>query len=382
MDFSFTETQAELRGLASTIVGQEATPDRQKELEAADDWDRRLWAALAEANLVGVSLPERFGGLGFGVMELAVVLAEVGRHVAPVPFVTTIALAAMPLARFGDPQTAERLLPGVVAGTTLLGAALEEAAGFDVLDPATVASREGTGWRIDGEKVAVAYAAEAAAILVSATVGEGETAVFIVEAGTVGLTIEAATGTQHEPQALVSFEGVLVSAEARLGNEAGESGEVLAWIHRHGLAALAATAVGVFEEAIRITAGYLTEREQFGRPLATFQGATLRAADAYIDTRAIAEATWSAVWRLAEGRPADDALAIAKFWVAEGGQRVAHACQHLHGGIGVDTDYPIHRYFLWAKHLELTLGGATIHLIRLGDSFTRAGALVGKQEHP
>jgi alkylation response protein AidB-like acyl-CoA dehydrogenase len=124
----------------------------------------------------------------------------------------------------------------------------------------------------------------------------------------------------------------------------------------------------VFDEAVRITADYISEREQFDRPIATFQGATIKAADAFIDTQAVRTTTWSAIWRLSEGRPCDDELAIAKYWVADGGQRIVHNCQHLHGGIGVDTDYPIHRYFLWAKELELTLGGATPQLLKIGAS--------------
>jgi alkylation response protein AidB-like acyl-CoA dehydrogenase len=126
--------------------------------------------------------------------------------------------------------------------------------------------------------------------------------------------------------------------------------------------------VGVLDEALRITADYISNRKQFDKPIATFQGATLHAADAYIDTEATRVTTWSAIWLLSESRPADEELAIAKFWVADGGQRVVHACQHLHGGIGVDTDYPIHRYFLWAKELELSLGGATPQLLRIGES--------------
>jgi alkylation response protein AidB-like acyl-CoA dehydrogenase len=135
--------------------------------------------------------------------------------------------------------------------------------------------------------------------------------------------------------------------------------------------------VGVFDEAVRITAGYLSERKQFDRPIATFQGATLRAADAYIDTEAIRVTSWSAIWRLAAGRPAADQLAIAKFWVADGGQRIAHACQHLHGGIGATTDYPIHWYFRWAKSLEHALGGATPQLLRLGESMATGSMATG-----
>ncbi|MBP7631345.1 MAG: acyl-CoA dehydrogenase, partial [Acidimicrobiales bacterium] len=107
-------------------------------------------------------------------------------------------------------------------------------------------------------------------------------------------------------------------------------------------------------------------RRQFGSPIATFQAVAHRAADAYIDTEAIRLTARQAAWRLGEGLPADEALAIAKFWAAEGAHRVTHAAQHLHGGIGVDADYPVHRTFRWARHLELSLGGGTVHLQRLG----------------
>ena len=108
----------------------------------------------------------------------------------------------------------------------------------------------------------------------------------------------------------------------------------------------------------RMTAEYTKEREQFDRVIATFQAVGQRAADAYIDTEAIRLTAWQAVWRLADGLPAAEHAASAKFWAAEGGQRVVHAAQHLHGGVGVDRDYPLHRYFLWTKKHELFLGGA------------------------
>ncbi|MEL7210068.1 MAG: acyl-CoA dehydrogenase family protein, partial [Actinomycetota bacterium] len=121
-------------------------------------------------------------------------------------------------------------------------------------------------------------------------------------------------------------------------------------------------------QAVHLTAEYTKTREQFDRPIATFQAVGQRAADAFIDTEAIRLTTWQAVWRLSEGLPAGEQVSVAKFWAAEGGQRVVHAAQHLHGGMGVDRDYPLHRYFLWAKQLELTLGGATRSLLDLGSS--------------
>jgi alkylation response protein AidB-like acyl-CoA dehydrogenase len=356
------------------MLDELVTPGRLRELEAGlDRMDRALWQELAAANLLGLCLPEADGGSGYGIMEAAVVLEEIGRHVAPVPFLETVVLVAMPVAALGTAEQRARLLPGVIDGTSVLTAALQEPVVEDPLAPATTARRNGTGWRLEGEKVAVPWGPLADVVLVPATTGEGTVGLFLVEPDAAGLAVERTLSTNRQPQVNLVLDGVTVGEGAVLGDpEEGRDG--LRRVHRLALAGLSALAVGVFHQAVRITADYISEREQFGRPLATFQGATLKLADAYIEAQGLALATRSAVWRLAEGRPADDELAIAKFWVADAGQRVAHACQHLHGGMGVDIDYPIHRYFLWAKELELTLGGATAQLLRLGSSLAGATA--------
>lgn len=365
MDFTFSEVQDDLRGLTRQMLSELVTPERVKAVEAGEEpYDRRVWEELARANLLGVSLPEDVGGSGFGVMELGVLLEEVGAHVAPVPLLAT-SVAALAVADHGDADQRRALLPPVIVGEAILTVALQDPLGADPLAPTTTACRDGDGWRLDGRKVAVPYGTEAERILVTASTGDGAVGAFLVSPGTPGVVVEPTRSTHREPQANLVLDGACVAASDVLGDPTAGV-ETVRSIERLALAGLCATAVGVLDRALRITAGYLSEREQFGRPLATFQGATLQAADAYIDVEAVRAATWSAIWRLAEGRPADEALAIAKFWVADGGQRVAHACQHLHGGMGVDTDYPIHRYFLWAKELELTLGGATSHLLRIG----------------
>jgi alkylation response protein AidB-like acyl-CoA dehydrogenase len=373
MDFTFDDVGRDLRDLARKILDEQVTTERLRELEdAGEPYDRRCWADLAGTNLLGVALPEDVGGSGYGLMELCVLLEEVGRHVAPVPLLATVGTAALPIAELGSADQRARFLPPVVDGSSILTAALQEPGHADPLAPTTVAVRDGTGWRLDGEKLGVPYALLADAILVPASTGDAGTgngaAVFLVTPDAAGLTVEAATATNGEPQGNVTLAGVRVEESDALGDPAASNADAVAWVHDRALAGLCATAVGVFEKAVRITAGYLSERKQFDRPIATFQGATLRAADAYIDTEAIRVTAWSAIWRLAAGRDAGDQLAIAKFWVADGGQRIAHACQHLHGGIGATTEYPIHRYFAWAKWLEHTLGGAPEHLLRLGDS--------------
>jgi hypothetical protein len=368
VDFTLNEVQADIKSLANKIVGEQVTRERLKELEAGTErMDRSLWSELAKANLLGIALPESVGGSGYGIMELAVVLQEVGRFVAPVPLLATVAMTALPIAEFGTAEQQQRLLPPVVNGESVLTAAVQEPLTTDPLAPSTTARRDGDGWVLDGTKVAVPWAPIADRILVNAATGDGNVGLFLVDPSDPGITLARTESTNREPQAVLTLSGARVSDADVIGDPTAGTLSI-EWLYRRALAGLCATAVGVMEEAVRITAGYISEREQFERPLATFQGATLRIADAYIDTQATNVATWSAIWRLAEGRPADDELAIAKYWVADGGHRVVHACQHLHGGMGVDIDYPIHRYLLWGKELELTLGAATPQLLRLGAS--------------
>ena len=173
-----------------------------------------------------------------------------------------------------------------------------------------------------------------------------------------GVSRERQRTTSGHPEALLRLDGVRVDADHLLGGS-DRGAEVLDWTVERATAALCALAIGICEEAVRMTAEYTKTREQFDRPIATFQAVGQRAADAYIDTEAIRLTAWQALWRLSEELPAAAEVAVAKFWAAEGGQRVVHAAQHLHGGMGVDLDYPLHRYFLLAKQLELTLGGTT-----------------------
>jgi alkylation response protein AidB-like acyl-CoA dehydrogenase len=199
---------------------------------------------------------------------------------------------------------------------------------------------------------------------VPATADDG-IVIALVDVAAAGVLLERQDTTNFDPEARITLEGVRVADGDVLGTVADGQAN-LDWIVERATAALCAIAIGVCEEALRMTAEYTKTREQFDRVIATFQAVGQRAADAYIDTEAIRLTTWQAVWRLSEGLPATAEVAVAKFWAAEGGQRVVHAAQHLHGGMGVDKDYPLHRYFLLAKKLELTLGGATPQLLKLG----------------
>lgn len=366
MDFSLSEEHQAVADLTRQILEDQVTQERLKEVEAGSDlWDRRAYAELAKANLLGVALPEDVGGSGLGYLATAVILEEIGRTVAPVPFHATVVLGALPIAKFGSPAQKQRLLPPAIAGDAILTAALVEP-GTDPDRPTTTATPTSSGWRLDGVKVCVPAAEAASAMLVPArATATGDIGVFIVDPGASGVTRTPVETTNRQPESHIDLDGVMVSRDDALGDpEAGAA--VLTWILERATAALCATTTGVCEVALRKTAEYTKTREQFERPIASFQAVSQRVADAYVDTEAVRLTAWQAAWRLDAGMAAAAEVAVAKYWAAEGGQRVVHAAQHLHGGIGVDRDYPLHRYFLWAKQLELTLGGSTRQLLHLG----------------
>ena len=360
MDLSYTPDQESLRALARQVLSDHATPQRVAEVEASEDRiDRELWAALAAAGLLGVSVPEEHGGSGLGIVELCILLEEVGRAVAPVPVYSTLVLGALPVAEFGSPAQRRRLLPGVAGGGLMLSGALTEPRNPDPLTPTTRATVDGDAWRLDGVKLGVPAAAVSTALVVPAAVEGDRARLFIVDPGAPGVTLERQEMTHREVHFLVTLDG------AR-GDRLGGGSDALAWLVRRATVGLCAMQVGVTERALRMTAEYTSAREQFGRRLSAFQAVSQRAADAFVDVEAIRLTTLAAVWRLAQAMDADESIAVAKFWAAEAGQRVVHAAQHLHGGVGVDVSYPLHRSFLWAKQLELSLGGGTEQLLRLG----------------
>ncbi|WP_118915555.1 acyl-CoA dehydrogenase family protein [Mycobacterium shigaense] len=369
MDFSFTDEQQTIAKIARELFERRATPDRLTELEAGDvRFDAALWKELAAIDLLGTALPESVGGTGGGFVELGVLLAEVGWSVAPVPAYATLILGADPIARHGTREQQQRFLPGVVAGTRILTAGLAEPGRSDPTRPVTTARRDGAGWRLDGVKELVPAAQLADTVLIPA-VCDGDVGLFLLATDAGGVEIRPVRTTNGEPHADVLLDGATVSDEDRIaGARLAES------LYTRALVALCAIQLGVVERALRIAAEYTTGREQFGRPIGSFQAVQQRMADAFIDVEAIRWTTWQAAWLTAHGRPADRAARIAKFWAAEAGARVAATTQHVHGGIGIDTTYPLHRYFLWAKHNELSLGPASAQLARLGAAYSEGHA--------
>ena len=387
MDFGDTDAQQELTALSRRILTGGATPERLAELEACGvRFDRPLWAGLARAGILAAGLPESLGGAGLGLLEQCSVLTEIGRTVAPVPYLASIVLGAGALAQFGTPDQQRRWAVPAGRGELVLAAALSEDDSDDPRAPAATAEPVPDGWLLSGVKTAVLAAPAARLMLVPATTPDG-VAVFL--AGPLdGVRVQEQDVTGGVSAGRVTLDGVRLPAGRLLGAP-GTGSQVTDWLVARGTVGLCALQLGVTERALELTAEYARTREQFGRPIGSFQAVAQRLADAYTDVEAIRLTMWQAAWQLTgapEGGPAgadgavpdaaaadvtagaSTAVATAKFWAADAGHRVAHTAVHVHGGMGIATSYPLHRYFTAAKHNEFALGGATAQLRRLGAS--------------
>jgi alkylation response protein AidB-like acyl-CoA dehydrogenase len=371
VDFDFSEEQEAVAELARKILEDHATNERLKDHEASGaPFDAALWELLAESNLLATAIPEAHGGAGLDFLALCRLLQEVGRCVAPAPAFPTLVLGALPLARFGSQEQKQRWLPGIARGEQIVTAALAEPDSGDPLAPSTRARLRAGEVRLTGSKTLVPCGEQAAQILVPAALDDGSVGLFYVEPGGEGVTLAAQTTPDALPHAQLELSDAPVVS--RLG-AAGEGRERLHWLAQRATTARCMMQLGVTERALEMTAVYGRERIQFERPIGSFQAFHQRAADAYVHVEAIRLSAWEAAWRLSEDLPAAEHVAVAKFWAAEGGQLASFACQHLHGGIGIDKDYPMHRYFNWAIQIEHELGSARHQLERLGASIAAHG---------
>lgn len=353
MDFTPTEEQVEIRDLAARLLATGTAAE-----VGVAGFDEALWARLGESGLLGMALPEEVDGGGLGLAEACVVAEETGRAAARVPVVHVLSALQTIAAASGDAHA--DLLRRAVAAQTVVVPALAEHGTTDPLNPSVRATRSGDGWTLSGTRLAVAWAREAAQLVVSATTEDGEPLLALVAVPGTGVVLQDETVSSLEPHATVLLDGAPAVELAR-GAE-----QLEAAVTRSTLL-LASHAVGVGEQALKLAAEHVSTREQFGKPLATFQAVTCRVADMWIDVEAMRLTTQQAVWRVDEGLPAAEQTAIAAFWGAEGVQRVVSSAVHLHGGLGVDVSFPLHRWFLAGKVDELALGGALRSLERLGD---------------
>ncbi|WP_373083117.1 acyl-CoA dehydrogenase family protein [Zhongshania sp.] len=367
MDFGFSEQQRDVQTLARQILSDNVSPESLAQYDAykADRFDRELWAKVAEAGLLGVAVGEEYGGMDFGFFELALLVEEAGRSIAPLPLISHLVSAALPIQQFGSAEQRQRWLPGVVSGETLLSAALTEPYNEDPTQPLlTTAVADGAGLRLSGDKTAVPFAHLADRIVVSAKMGDG-VAVVLLDPKAAGVSLTPMQVTTYEPQFALSLDNVSIAAEDILaGPESGRA--LMQWLSERTSAALCAHQLGASDKAMRMTASYTAERKQFGVLISTFQAVGHRAANCFIDVECLRLNTYQAVSRLDGGLDATNEVHIAKIWAGDVGHRVSYAAQHLHGGTGIDRDYPLWRYCTWLRYNEMTLGSSAKTLANLG----------------
>jgi alkylation response protein AidB-like acyl-CoA dehydrogenase len=369
VDFTFTEEQQAAVEAAKAVfsgVAPDSVPSPALAPGAvADDFDRPLWHQLAESDLLSLLIAPEHGGAGLDPVALFLVLRESAKNLARVPLLESSA-AAHTLQHHATQELRAEALPLIAGGELVVTVAASGLTGHEPAELAVTAHQEGTDWILDGIQTAVPWAATADRVLLPAHTPDGHAVLALVARTHPGVELDDQVSTSGERQAEVRLRSVRIAARDMIDDPA--AWEALHQILTTGTCALA---LGLAERVLAMTSDYAGKREQFGFPVATFQAVAVQTADRFIDVRAMEATLWQAAWRIttkAPGAlpPAGD-VAVAKIWAAEGVRRVVQTAQHLHGGFGADTDYPLHRYHAWAKHLELSLGPAAAHEEALGD---------------
>jgi alkylation response protein AidB-like acyl-CoA dehydrogenase len=355
MDFKTTEAADDLGGLARTITDAVCTNEHQRELDKLDErFDSDLWGKLIEADILSAAAPESLGGGGFGVLEQVAVLEALGRQLAAVPYLDSVVLGAGALAKFGSEALQQEWATPAVAGEKIIAVALDGEMG----EGPVRAQASGSGFKLTGSRTQIGFGPVADAFLVPAETDSG-TKVFLIGKDDAGVTVTSLETTGLGSIGHLELQGV--ETDRVVGGE-----EVVGWLTTHGALGRSAYQLGVLDRALELTASYAREREQFDRPIGSFQAVSSRLADDYINVKALRLTVTQAAWRLTEDLPADIDVNTAAFWAADAGHRVAHTAVHVHGGVGIDLDHPVHRYFLAAKQTEFAVGSATGQLLRIG----------------
>lgn len=333
MDFDLSAEQLAVADVVTSVLGRDLS-----------------WKALADGGITALAVPERLGGDGVGLAEVGTVLTEVGRHGAITPALVTLGCGVVPLLDLASEEQQDRFLLGVAAGGVLTAALNEPGAALP--DRPSVTLRDG---RLSGVKVGVGYAEAADWMLVTADSG-----VAVVSPTADGVRLVRTPTSSGSDEYTVTFSDVAVADADVL------AGASPARVNQLVLAMIGAYAAGLVAGALRLTADYVAGRKQFGKPLSTFQTVAAQLAEVYIASRTIDLAAKAVIWKLAEGRDADRDLDVLGYWLASQAPPVMQTCHHLHGGMGMDITYPMHRYYSTIKDLTRLLGGPSHRLDLVG----------------
>jgi alkylation response protein AidB-like acyl-CoA dehydrogenase len=361
MNFAFSEEQEELRSSVRRFLEDKSPMTEVRRLmETTEGYDPAVWKQMGEQlGLQAIAIPEEYGGVGFGYVELTVIFEEMGGALLCAPYFSTVALATNALLSSGDESAKKDLLPGIAAGETIATLALTEDTGRWDLDGITLAATgKGGEWKLDGHKMFVIDGHTADLILVAARTGKG-VSLFAVESGAAGLTrTPLATMDQTRKQARIEFSGT----PARLVGEEGGAGPALSRTLDLAAVALAAEQVGGAQRCLDMAVDYAKTRIQFGRPIGSFQAIKHKCADMLLEVESAKSAAYYAGWAAAEDSEELPVVAsLAKSYCSEAYFHAAAENIQIHGGIGFTWEHDAHLYFKRAKSSELLLGDPSYH---------------------
>ncbi len=358
MDFAFSEEQEFLRDTARQWLADRSPSSVVRELMETDEgFDRSHWKEIADLGWQAMAIPEEYGGAGFGFLELAVIVEEMGRSLFGAPFLSSVVLAANALLLAGSEEQKHHYLPAIAAGELVATVAFPDGAGPFGADSATVtATHAGDGWTLEGSVAHVLDGGSAELLLVPASI-DGELGLFAVAAGTDGLTTKALdTIDPTRKLAEVTFAG---AAADRVG---GDAADVLRTVHRIGSVALALEQVGGASHVLDVTVQYAKDREQFGRPIGSFQAVKHMCADMYVSVESARAAAYYAAWAISEANDEVGTVApLAKAYCSEAFFQAAGDSIQVFGGIGFTWEHDAHLYFKRAKSGEILLGSPSEH---------------------
>ncbi len=364
MDLTLTDEQRMLAESARHFAEQVCPATTVREIEASESgFSADLWSKLCELGYPGLVLPEQYGGSGGSILDLAIVAEELGRVAFPSPLLGSVALGALPLLWSGSDSDwlRQKWLPGLARGEAIATMALVEPGGGNEWSQVrTAARRFTTNWQLNGTKIVVPYAANAHLIIVAATLPEPGLSLVALERTTPGIKLERHRAIGGDPLYKVALEKVTFVPAAAL--DAG--GDARALLNRaldHAAVLQASYAVGLCERALSLAVNHVSTREQFGRPIGSFQAVAHRCADMRIDIDACRYLALQAAWRLDQGGRADLDVAAAKAYINDAVRRVFTNAHQVHGAIGYSTEYDLQLFTRRAKAFELSLGSTAMH---------------------
>jgi len=371
MDFSFDDEQELFKRSARKFFETYCDKSVVSELEASESgFSQELWQGMAELGWMGAIIPSEYDGLELSLLDLGVLFEEIGRAAMPGPMLSST-MGTLAVLAAGTDEQKQSFLPKIAAGGCVMTAAIEEpAVNYDMKCISVQASSEGDRYQINGTKRFVPYATVANFFLVAARTGgapgeEKGVTLFLVDRQAPGFRFSPMKTLAADRQFQVDIDGVTVPSGNLLG-ERGEACSLLEDLQKKTAALQCVEMVGGAQKELEMTSEYIKVRNQFDRPIGSFQSVQHRAADMYTDVLGARLAAYRALWCLSQGMPADREVSVAKYFTNKACQRVAFSAQQLHGGIGFTLEYDLHFYYRRAKAFELKFGPQALHLRKLG----------------